>query len=297
MTLCSKNKTQEGKLVKGPDGFALATFEDASLDYRTEVPNLLLEAPAPKVCKKPAMKKPAAAEASAAAEIEHEGGKDLASTLGMVYFSDEESDSTYEDVDGEGAEENGEEETPKEDDPVEEDPPAKEGPDAAPASAPHAEADATRSPEVGRVGQRYTKMYYKNGNKIGIRRTWLEEGYKMPRQAFCFAHKDVPATEEGKDALHEIGKQVVAKLAEGMSETGAEQFGNDEAYKLGQRFLTKESRKQSTTMACTPWSGGANARSLLHTCFSTFVFNIFQLLLLLLHTLFCGLLVRRPYAP
>ena len=39
----SAGAVYEGGLVAGPEGFCLATFEKASLNYKTEVPNLLLQ--------------------------------------------------------------------------------------------------------------------------------------------------------------------------------------------------------------------------------------------------------------
>jgi hypothetical protein len=242
VTLLSEKSKHVGDLVKGPGGFAMATFEEASLDFHTDIPNLLLlqePKPAQKVTKKPAMhKRPATAEASVVAKAETEGGKDLPSTLGMVYFSSEDSDSAYEGGEGH-AEEGGEEETPKETDSTEEDPaaqavePAKEAPKSEVKETP--ESDEF-SKGVGKVGRKYTHMHYKKQNTMGVRRTWLEQGYKAPRQIFTFGHPDVPHSEDGVTGLKSIAKQVVAKLAEGMSENGAEKLGKDEARKLAERL-------------------------------------------------------------
>jgi hypothetical protein len=225
VTLRSGTAVHIGALIAGPDGVAMAQFDQAGLNFKTEIPNLLVglevkKVVAPKKGKGETKKKPAAVEKKPAAE------STLANTIGLAYFSDQDSDSSDE------GQEEAEEEVPKEHDTEEE----KDEPVVAAASSSSVTVDAaTFSEKVGERGRRYTWMHYKNNNRIGIRRGWREEGYVAPRQSFTFGSKDVPHEEKNKQDLIEIAKQVVAKLAEGLSEVDAEKFAKE---KLSAYVLT-----------------------------------------------------------
>jgi len=82
-----------GKLVSGLNGFCNAEFETSSLNFQTQVPNLLLEVkPAPKERKrarKSTKKKPAAAEATAD-KSRIAAAKLAGCPVGHVVFSDDE---------------------------------------------------------------------------------------------------------------------------------------------------------------------------------------------------------------
>ena len=225
VTLRSGTAVHIGALIAGPDGVAMAQFDQAGLNFKTEIPNLLVglevkKVVAPKKGKGETKKKPPAVEKKPAAE------STLANTIGLAYFSDQDSDSSDE------GQEEAEEEVPKEHDTEEE----KDEPVLAAASSSSVTVDAaTFSEKVGERGRRYTWMHYKNNNRIGIRRGWGEEGYVAPRQSFTFGSKDVPHEEKNKQDLIEIAKQVVAKLAEGLSEVDAEKFAKE---KLSAYVLT-----------------------------------------------------------
>ena len=214
-----------GKLLAGPTGFCTAEFEVSSLNYVTEVPNLMLEAKpemttgGKKRTRASTMEKPAAAEmlkkpAAADDKSPIAAAKPAGYPVGHVVFSDDESDGT------EGADlEWAEEERPKVTD-VEE-PEPDDAPPAGP--SPRAPAGPSSSAEGAR---RYKQMYYKSNGSMGIRRCWMEEGYVKPRQAFCFGARSGKTEVQ----LKEIGLLTIAKLEEGVTEANAAEWATQRAF-------------------------------------------------------------------
>ena len=174
-----------GSLVAGGSGFCMAEFDDRTLNFQTDVPNLMLSIENKKMSasrKRPAtaLKRPAAAELPPA---------------GHVY--DSEAD------DGECSDEADTEECAEEERPLVKDPVLDELEDEP------AQAEAPPD-EVAEPPLKYGKMYYKAQHSIGIRRGWVEEGFKAGRQCIIFGGKKCSAS---KERLVEIADAVVAKLA------------------------------------------------------------------------------------
>ena len=212
-----------GKLVKGPNGFCNAEFETSSLNFQTQVPNLMMGVvPVPKKRKRTrasTKRRPAAAEKLLQKPAAADAAKPAGYPVGHVVFSDDESDST------EGAEE----ERPKvrdvpESEP-EDDPPAAApaGPSSSPAAAP-AGRPRIQSSSAGEP-RGYTKMFYKKSTSIAIRRKWKEEGYSKPRQAFCFG----VGSGKNEVELNSIATQTIRKLeVEGATEAEALEWAKEQ---------------------------------------------------------------------
>ena len=161
-------------LKTGPDGFCVFLCPFSGKSMTTEVPNLILGG----VKKKPAaaaMKKPAAAE------VEEPSGAE----------EEEEEEEQDEEVEEEKEEEEKEE--------VEEEKEEAEG------DPPHAKGDP---PHAGAAKKKYTVMYYKNNNSVGIRQCFLAK-----RQIAAFGGK---SCKNSREELMAVGRQVVEKLEEGL---------------------------------------------------------------------------------
>ncbi len=183
-------------MVAGADGFVKGVFKDSSkADLKTDIPNLLLSNPLKRPAAAPGgsvMKKPSIAEKKPAASRNTLVG-------GELYYSEDEEgeESEEESSNGDAVEdfecEGGEEEEPKEEDDEE--------------------------PEPLEVNGAYMKMYYGNGNFVGIRRKMPDPGKKVGTQIFSFGGKFCGKSQE---QLREIGDRVLRKLnVDGMSEADA----------------------------------------------------------------------------
>ena len=142
----------------------------------------------------------------------------------MVYFSDDEES-------GGDALEGAEEELPRKTDPVIREPEDVPGREVAEQPAPPAaEADASDPKTMDVSGRTYTKMWYAKGNYVGMRRSWLETGYKKPRQAFTFGLHSGKSRED----LEAIAAVVIQKIKEGelKTETQAREYAQQKAPSL-----------------------------------------------------------------
>ena len=179
-------------LKTGPDGFCVFLCPFSGKSKTTEVPNLILGG----VKKKPAaaaMKKPAAAEVeepSGAEEEEEEEEEE----------QDEEEFPCFEEEEKEEEEKEEVEEEEKEDGPEEKEEVKETKKEASPAKG--------DPPHAGAVKKRYTVMYYKNNNSVGIRQCFLAK-----RQIAAFGGK---SCKKSREELMAVGKQVVEKLEQGL---------------------------------------------------------------------------------
>ena len=120
---------------------------------------------------------------------------------------------------------------PRETDPVIREPEDVPGREVAEQPAPPAaEADASDPKTMDVSGRTYTKMWYKNKDYVGLRRTWPEDGYKSPRQAFSFGLHSGKSREE----LEAIATDIIQKIKDGelKTEEQAREYAREKAPSL-----------------------------------------------------------------
>ena len=183
-------RVEKIKLVEGPSGFAVAMLTSGQ-PYSTEVPNLSLLPP--KVMKKPA---------KAAKKDEEEEQEDKEKDEEKGEEKDEEKDEEEEQEDGDEQDEEEEDRGEgKKDQEVQQE-------------QDHAEQEEHMEHKDAEQRRSYLKMWYKNGNAWGIRRTFFDK-----KQIFQVGGKSSRLTKEQLRSITD--KAIVMMQEEGSSETDA----------------------------------------------------------------------------